>query len=65
MLLFTIQNYFVFLPLCIVVFFIISFYVSKHKKNKVPIMDVSLEEEYKEARNDAYEKDKVVLKQMI
>ncbi len=28
-------------------------------------MDVSLEEEYKEARNDAYEKDKVVLKQMI
>ena len=63
MLLFILHNYLVFLPLCILVFFIVSFYVKKYKQNKVPLD--YLEEEYKEEINDAYEKHKVVLNETI
>ncbi len=63
MLLFILHNYLVFLPLCILVFFIVSFYVKKYKQNNAPLD--YLEEEYKEEINDAYEKHKVVLEETI
>ena len=61
MLLFILHNYLVFLPLCILVFFIVSFYVKKYKQNKTPLD--YLEEEYKEEINDVYKKHKVVLEE--
>ena len=61
MLLFILHNYLIFLPLCILVFFIVSFYVKKYKQNKTPLD--YLEEEYKGEINDAYEKHKVVLEE--
>ena len=63
MLLFILHNYLVFLPLCILVFFIISFYVKKHKENKLPLN--YFKEEFKGEIQEAYKKQKVDLKETL
>ena len=63
MLLFILHNYLVFLPLCILVFFIIYFYVKRHKENK--ITSNYFKEEFKKIRPQEAYKQKVDLKETL
>ena len=67
MILFTLHNYLVFIPLCILGFFIIIFYIKKNKENKMPLdyLDESVKEEYKEEVKEVYQRHKVVLNDNI